>query len=267
MLDFLDTLARDAKETVRSGYYEHLTPKRTVFAASLKNAITQTKTVAVITEVKAASPSAGTIRKHVSPKEIVSAMARGGAAGISVLTEPKHFNGSLSYLAQVREAVKLPILMKDFIMSPNQLDAAQQVGANAVLLIQALFDRGYCEFSLDDMIEQAHSRKLEVLLETHNVNEFQRAVCSNADLIGINNRDLGTLKVDLNVTKGILEKNVANGKVVVSESGINSAADIRFLREYGAKAFLVGSAIMLADDVEEKVKELVNVNLNEEKGT
>lgn len=265
MPDFLDTLARDAKGTVRTGYYEHLTPTSVTCAASLKNAITQTKTVAVITELKAASPSAGTIRKQVSPKETAAAMAKGGAVGISVLTEPKHFNGSLSYLVQVREAVKLPILMKDFIISPKQLDAAQQVGANVILLIQALFDRGYCEFSLDEAIEQAHQRNLEVLLETHNADEFQRAVRSKADLIGINNRNLGTLKVDLNATKDILEKNAANGKVVVSESGINSAADIRFLRRCGAKAFLVGSAIMLADDVEAKVKELVNVNLNEEK--
>ncbi len=267
MPDFLDALAQDAKETVGTGYYEHLTSTRAAFTTSLKDAITQTKAVAVITEVKAASPSVGTIRKHVSPKEIATAMAKGGAAGISVLTEPKHFNGSLSYLAQVRESVKLPILMKDFIVSPKQLDAAQHIGANAILLIQALFDRGYCEYSLDEMVEQAHSRSLEVLLETHNEDEFQRAIRSNADLIGINNRDLGTLKVDLNVTKGILEKNAANRKVVVSESGINSAADIRFLHGCGAKAFLVGSAIMLADDVEAKVKELVNVNLNEEKRT
>ncbi len=257
MPDFLDTLAQNAKETVLSGYYKRLTPTSAAFAASLKKAITQTKAVAVITEIKVASPSAGTIRKHVSPKEIAAAMAKGGATGISVLTEPKHFNGSLSYLAQVRESVQLPILMKDFIISPKQLDAAQQIGANAVLLIQALFDRGYCEFGLGEMIEQTHSRGIEVLLETHNADEFQRAVHSNADLIGINNRDLGTLKVDLNVTKGILEKNVANGKVVVSESGINSATDIRFLRRCGAKAFLVGSAIMLVDDVEAKVKEFV----------
>lgn len=264
MPDFLDKLARDAKETVRSGYYKHLTSTRVPCAASLRNAIVQTKAVAVITEVKAASPSAGTIRKQVSPKDIASAMAKGGAVGISVLTEPKHFNGSLSYLVQVREAVTLPILMKDFIISPKQLDAAQKVGANVILLIQALFDRGYCEFSLDEAIEQAHQRNLEVLLETHNPDEFQCAVRSNADLIGINNRDLGTLKIDLTTTKDILEKNAANGKVVVSESGINSATDIRFLRRCGAKAFLVGSAIMLADDVEAKVKELVNVNINEE---
>jgi indole-3-glycerol phosphate synthase len=224
----------------------------------LKTAIIQSRTVPVITEVKAASPSAGTIRKNIAPAEIAVAMAKGGATGISVLTEPKHFNGSLSYLAKVRESVDLPILMKDIIISPAQLEAASKIGANAALLIQALFDRGYCEYGVDEMVEEAHSRKLEVLLEAHNEDEFRHAINSDADLVGINNRDLGTLKVDLNVTKRILEKNAANGKVVVSESGINTASDVRFLRDCGAKAFLIGSAVMMAEDVEAKVKEFVH---------
>jgi indole-3-glycerol phosphate synthase len=107
------------------------------------------------------------------------------------------------------------------------------------------------------MITKAHSNKLEVLLETHTENEFRLAIDSDADLIGINNRNLGTLKVDLNVTKEILEKNDHDGKIVVSESGIRTIADLRFLRECGADAFLIGSAVMLADNVEEKVKEFV----------
>lgn len=257
MPDFLDVLARDAKETVSTGYYEYQTLKHAT-PTSLKTAIIQSRTVPVITEVKAASPSAGTIRKNIAPEEIAVAMAKGGATGISVLTEPKHFNGSLSYLAKVRESVDLPILMKDIIISPAQLEAASKIGANAALLIQALFDRGYCEYGVDEMVEEAHSRKLEVLLEAHNEDEFRHAINSDADLVGINNRDLGTLKVDLNVTKRILEKNAANGKVVVSESGINTASDVRFLRDCGAKAFLIGSAVMMAEDVEAKVKEFVH---------
>jgi indole-3-glycerol phosphate synthase len=185
-------------------------------------------------------------------------MAKGGATAISVLTEPKHFNGSLEALAEAREAVKLPILMKDIILSPLQIHAASKIGANAVLLIKALFDRGYCERSLDEMISGAHLLGLEVLLETHTESEFCSAVKTGADLIGINNRNLGTLKVDLNVTKKILLKNDPNGKLVISESGINTPADILFLRESGARAFLIGSAIMSNDNIEEKVKEFVN---------
>jgi indole-3-glycerol phosphate synthase len=147
--------------------------------------------------------------------------------------------------------------MKDIILSPVQLEAASKVGANATLLIQALFEKGYCECSINEMIAEAHSNKLEVLLETHTENEFRLAIDSDADLIGINNRNLGTLRVDLNVTKEILEKNDHDGKIVVSESGIRTIADLRFLRASGADAFLIGSAVMLADNVEEKVKEFV----------
>lgn len=154
--------------------------------------------------------------------------------------------------------MKLPILMKDIILSPMQIQAASKMGANAVLLIKALFDRGYCDRTLDEMISGAHVLGLEVLLETNTPTEFSSAVKTGADLIGINNRDLGTLKVDLNVTKKILSKNDPKGKLVISESGINTPADIRFLRESGARAFLIGSAIMSADNVEEKVKEFVN---------
>jgi indole-3-glycerol phosphate synthase len=257
MADFLDTLAQSAKETINSGYYETL-KETTASHISLKKAILEAKTAPVITEIKAASPSAGTIRKNVEARSIAKSMEKGGAVGISVLTEPKHFKGSLRSLVEARRTVKLPILMKDIIISPMQLDAASKAGANVALLIKALFDRGYCKCDIHDMIATAHSKGLEVLLETHTAEEFRSAVSTRADLIGINNRNLATLKVDLNVTKGILERNNAEGKIVVSESGINTAADLRFLREYGAHAFLIGSAVMLADNVEEKVKEFVS---------
>jgi indole-3-glycerol phosphate synthase len=148
--------------------------------------------------------------------------------------------------------------MKDIIISPLQLALASRMGANAVLMIQAVFDRGHCEQSLAQMITDAHARDLEVLLETHNINEFRRAATSAADLIGINNRNLATLKVDLNVTKRILKRSAANGKPVVSESGICKLADLRFLRKCSANGFLIGSGVMLADDVEAKVREFVD---------
>ena len=257
MHDFLDTLAQSAKATIDSGYYETLIETET-FQASLKRAILEAKHAPVITEIKAASPSAGTIRENVEAGGIAESMEKGGAVGISVLTEPKHFKGSLRSLVEARLAVKLPILMKDIILSPVQLEAASILGADVALLIVALFDRGYGEHSLSDMIATAHSKGLEVLLESHTEEEFRSAVRTRADLVGINNRNLATLKVDLGVTKGILERNSVEGKIVVSESGVSTPADLRFLRECGAQAFLVGSSVMLAEDVEGKIKELVS---------
>jgi indole-3-glycerol phosphate synthase len=256
MPDFLDKLAVDAKETVNQGYYK-VGAEGTFSQVSLKTAIIENKKNAVITEVKAASPSRGTIRKSFDPQEVAAAMERGGATGISVLTEPKHFSGSLSYLTQVREAVELPILMKDIIIDSTQLEAASRIGANVVLLIEALFERGYCEHSLEEMIAEAHKRNLEVLLETHNEDEFQAAVETDVDLVGINNRDLRTLKVDIGITERILKKIDSQGKVVVSESGMMAPVEIRFLRGSGAQAFLIGSAIMMAGNIEKKVKEFV----------
>ena len=257
MSDFLDVLRRDANETIESGYYETLKPTERI-RISLRKAILESKALPVITEIKAASPSAGVIRKNVKASMIAKAMAKGGATAISVLTEPKHFNGSMEALTETREAVKLPILMKDIILSPIQIEAAAKIGANAVLLIKALFDRRYCEKNINEMIDGAHLFGLEILLETHTESEFQSAIKTGADLIGINNRNLATLKVDLNVTKQILAENNPEGKVVVSESGINTPADIRFLRESGACAFLIGSAIMSTNNIEEKVNEFVN---------
>jgi indole-3-glycerol phosphate synthase len=256
MNDFLDVLARNAQRTIESGYYQKIEPTKTV-NASLKKAIAACSKNPVITEIKPASPTLGTIRQNFNPAEIAKAMEKGGAAGISVLTEPKHFHGALSTLTQARQATKLPLLMKDIVIIPEQVEAAARAGANAVLLILGLFDGGYCEVSIEKMISLAHSKGLEVLLETHTENEFQAAVETEADLVGINNRDLTTLKINLETTKKILEKHRTHGKTVVSESGICSPKDLQFLRCTGVSAFLIGSSIMLSENVEEKVREFV----------
>jgi len=257
MNDFLDTLAMDAVASIESGYYRNFKATKPS-KISLKQTIQSCKANAVITEIKAASPSVGTIRENIDPKAVALAMERAGAVGISVLTEPKHFNGSLEGLSQAREAVKLPILMKDIILVLDQIETAARIGANAVLLIQGLFDRGCCEVNVDKTIAFAHSRGLEVLIETHTEAEFKSAIETDADLIGINNRNLASLKIDLNTTKQILQNYGKNGKKVISESGIKSAADLQFLRNCGVDAFLIGSSIMLTDDIESKVKEFVH---------
>ena len=257
MSDYLDVLARVARATIDSEYDENAAAAGGTHL-SLRKAILQCQAVPVIAEIKTASPSSGVIRNDVNVGEVARAMQRGGAAALSVLTEPKQFSGSLEALASAREAAKIPILMKDIILNPVQIYAAWKMGANAILLIKALFDRGYCEKSLEELIAGAHLLGLEVLLETHTKSEFQSAVKTEADLIGINNRNLGTLKVDLNVTRKILANNNPNGRLVVSESGINTPADIRLLWKSGTHAFLIGSAIMSSGNVEEKVEEFVN---------
>jgi indole-3-glycerol phosphate synthase len=254
MNDFLDTLAMDAAVTVESGYYQNA-PAIEQPKISLQQAIQNCKANAVITEIKTASPTAGTIRQNIDAAVIAQAMQRGGAVGLSVLTEPKHFNGSLFTLAQARAAMDLPILMKDIVIVADQIEVAAQIGANAVLLIQALFERHCCEMNVDKMIAFAHNRGLEVLLETHTEGEFKTALETEADLIGINNRNLATLKIDLNTTKETLQKQGKHGRTIISESGIKSAADLAFLRSCGADAFLIGSSIMLTDDIESKVRE------------
>ncbi|MDQ1280332.1 MAG: indole-3-glycerol phosphate synthase [Thermoproteota archaeon] len=256
MVDLLDRFAEDAKRRVNEGYYyveESISNMR-----SLREAILGCERVPIITEVKAASPSLGVIKESMDVDKVSLAMQSGGSTGISVLTEPNYFHGSLDYFIKVRRQVSLPLLMKDFIVSFVQVDAASRIGANAVLLIKTLFDRDRCECDVNTMIEYVHSKNLEVLLESHSLREFSSSLDSDADLVGINNRDLRTLKVDLKTTQEIMENSSTKGKIIVSESGVENASDVRNLFKYGVRAFLVGSSIMSSSDIEAKVRELVN---------
>jgi indole-3-glycerol phosphate synthase len=257
MADFLDILVKDAEKTISDGYYEIETESTARKFVSLKKSILKCKHAPVIAEIKPTSPSRGKLRNIQSLGGVAKAIERGGAVGISVLTEPKHFEGSLNSLVEARKNVNLPILMKDIIIDPVQIEAAAKTEANVVLLISSIFERGYTSHSLPEMIKFAHSKGLEVLLETHDKSQFLSALETEADLVGINNRDLKTLKVDLKVTENVLRGIGKSSKLIVSESGVNDSADIIFLHSCGAQAFLVGSAVMLADNIEEKVRELV----------
>jgi indole-3-glycerol phosphate synthase len=253
MGDFLDILAAEAKRTIARGYYE-VEGEAERSALSLRKAIEACSMTPIIAEVKKASPSLGSIRPGIDAAEAALTMEAAGAAGISVLTEPKRFGGSLQSIRKIREAVEIPVFMKDFVLSPTQLDAASKTGADAVLLIKAIFERGLSACDLDTMIDYAHSKGLEVLLETHTCEEFEGALTSGADLIGINNRDLKTLDVDIRVTGSILGEIDPGNSIIVSESGIRTPEDIRSLREAGAGAFLIGSAIMQSDDIGSAVR-------------
>ena len=256
MGDFLDILARDAARTIAEGYYE-VTGEGVTSKRSLSEAIDGCNVNAVITEIKTASPSMGEIRVGIDAVEVATVMESSGATGISVLTEPKHFNGDLQAIQRIRGTVGIPVLMKDIVLDPGQLDAASRMGADAVLLIKALFNRDHCRCTLDEMIGEAHRLGLEVLLETHERSEFLAALSTGADLVGVNNRDLRTLDVDLGVTRKILEGYDPSERTVVAESGIKSPGDLRLLRDCGARAFLIGGAIMSSDDIGETVGRFV----------
>lgn len=211
---------------------------------------------AIISEIKFASPSRGVIRDTGTPADIAQKMVHGGAAAISVLTQPHLFGGSPQYLAQVRETVTdTPILMKDIIVDDIQIQAAAALGADAILLIQALFQQGHIT-GQRDLIREAHRNRLQVLLEVHNKDEMDAAIHTDCDMIGINNRNLDTLQVSLDTTRTLLER-YNDRRIVVSESGIYGPDDVTFLRRCGASAFLVGSSIMEGDDISESVQRLV----------
>ncbi|MEM4461868.1 MAG: indole-3-glycerol-phosphate synthase [Candidatus Bathyarchaeia archaeon] len=263
MGDFLDLLAEAAVENIESGYYNVSSATKLIQRPrkSLKEAILGCRRAAIISEIKFSSPSSGFLRTDRDVEGIARDMVEAGVVGISILTEPRYFSGSLETLAKVSSLVNAPILMKDIILSRCQIDAAYILGADAVLLIMGLFKRGYCEIDIESMINFSHELKLEVLLEVHDIEEFRSALSTDADMIGINNRDLRSFKVDINTTKNVLEKfsrvEIGN-RPIISESGIRSPDDVRFLRRCGVDAFLVGTAIMSAVDIREFVASLVN---------
>ncbi|HJJ23235.1 MAG TPA: indole-3-glycerol-phosphate synthase [Nitrosopumilus sp.] len=210
----------------------------------------------LLTEIKFASPSLGKIRTLTDPASIAKQMISGGSKALSILTQPNLFHGSPEYFIKVREAVDIPLLMKDIMIDNIQIDTAQKIGADYILLIQSLFDQGYLK-EIDEFINYAHKKELKILLEVHTKQEFENALKSKADLIGINNRNLDTLEIDLTTTESVL-KGYEKTRPILSESGIETPDDIAYLKKCGADAFLIGSSIMKSDNIEEQVRKLVN---------
>lgn len=210
----------------------------------------------LLAEIKFASPSLGKIRTLSDPASVARQMITGGARALSVLTQPNLFHGKPEYLIKVREAVNVPLLMKDIMIDRVQIDAAQKMGADFVLVIQSLFDQGYLK-EIDEFISYGHNKGLNVLLEVHTKQEFQNALGTEADLIGINNRNLDTLEIDLSTTKTLLS-GYEKTRPIISESGVETPEDIRYLQRCGADAFLVGSSIMKTNDIKAHVQRLVS---------
>jgi indole-3-glycerol phosphate synthase len=209
--------------------------------------------IRLIAEVKQTSPSRGMLRSNFDPIELAQTYAECGAAAISVLTEVNYFMGSIEHLAAIKEAVQLPLLRKDFIFDPYQVYESRAYGADALLLIAAILSQR----QLRELISLSHSLALRCMVEVHNKSELERAVTSEAEIIGINNRDLNTFAVDITTTRS-LRPLIPQERIVVSESGIKSKRDIEKLGKWRVDAVLVGEALVTARDVGAKMKELLS---------
>lgn len=218
-------------------------PPPRAFAKSLR-ARTEKGRIAVIAEIKKASPSAGVIRSHYSPAALAESYAAAGAACLSVLTDVPYFQGRNEDLIQARAACGLPVLRKDFMLDPWQVAEARMIGADCILLIMAALETPQAA----ELHAAATSYGMDVLIEVHDRSELDRALRLPPSILGINNRDLKTLKVDLGTTEALAPLAPA-GRVVVSESGVVSPADIARLKRAGVHCFLVGESLLKQPDV------------------
>jgi indole-3-glycerol phosphate synthase len=206
---------------------------------------------AVIAEIKKASPSRGVLRADFIPADIAQSYAQSGAACLSVLTDRQFFQGQTDHLKQARASCDLPVLRKDFMVDPYQIYESRAIGADCILLIAACLDDG----SMAELEAVARSLDMAVLVEVHDMRELERGLKLKTPLVGVNNRDLRTFEVSLDTTLSLL-KEVPRDRLLVTESGIVTRADVKKMREAGVHAFLVGEAFMRAEDPGEALSTL-----------
>ncbi len=213
-------------------------PKPRDFISAIRAKIAQGE-AAVIAEIKKASPSKGVIRENFNPAEIAKSYELGGAACLSVLTDVEYFQGSADYLKQARAACNLPVLRKDFMIDAYQVYEARAMGADCILLIAAAIDLA----KMRELENIAHNLGMAVLVEVHNGDELELALQLETPLVGINNRNLRTFDVTLQTTLGLLDR-LADDRIIVTESGIFTADDVKLMRDNNVHTFLVGEAFM-----------------------
>lgn len=221
-------------------------PKKDAFSAAVR----KKNTMSIIAEIKRASPSKGMINADVDPVKQAKIYAESGASAISVLTDTPFFKGTMDDLRAVRAAVNMPILCKDFMIDPIQIDRAKAAGANIILLIAAVLD----DAELTHMYDYAREQGLEVLCEVHDEVEMERVLKVGAEIIGINNRNLKTFEVDLETTARLARFVTDPDTILVSESGIETAEDVALVAEAGARVILVGETFMRAAAVGETMQ-------------
>ncbi len=218
----------------------------------------QRNQINIIAEIKRASPSKGVINDKINVAEVARSYENGGACAISVLTEEDRFKGSLEDLGTARSVVNLPILQKDFIFDDFQIYEAADAGADVVLLIAAMLD----DKNLANLYRLAEEvLELDILVEVHNLEELERAKSINAKIIGINNRDLHSFKVTLDVSHKLI-KYAPKGALMIAESGLQTREDLLELRELGFAGFLIGETLMRSGNVEEELRKLATNNTN-----
>ncbi|RFA31988.1 indole-3-glycerol phosphate synthase [Virgibacillus dokdonensis] len=217
---------------------------------SLTKKIRGTKKLQVIAEIKRASPSRGNIQTNIAPATQAKLYEKYGAVAISVLTDSTFFQGSIHDLKQVAEAVNIPVLCKDFIIHPIQIDQAKAAGASIILLIVAILS----EQQLNELHHYATNQGLEVICEVHNKKELQRAFAVNPAIIGINNRNLKNFSVSLKTTEELTPYITAPNTIIISESGICSKTDALFARDAGADALLVGETLMRSNNLRQTIQ-------------
>jgi len=248
---FVLSLKRNKSFSVLKKEVLALPKKRPAFLKALR----KNGPVAVIAEIKRKSPSKGILRKNFDPVALAKGFERSGAAALSVLTDEKFFGGSEKILRNIRAAVGLPILRKDFILEEYQIWESRRIGADAVLLIAAILS----EKEITAFSRTARNLGLDVLLEVHTPEDAQKAKRAKAKLVGINNRDLNTFHVDLSVTRKIAGR-FPKPVFLVSESGIQSRKDLIYLRACGARAVLVGETLMRQKNPASALKKLLGLN-------
>ncbi|MCX5678527.1 MAG: indole-3-glycerol phosphate synthase TrpC [Candidatus Omnitrophica bacterium] len=220
--------------------------------SSFKKNVSRPHHINLIAEIKKASPSKGIIRGDFNPIKIAMTYQAHGASAISVLTDERFFEGKLEHIKMVKESVSLPVLRKDFIIDEYQIYESVACGADAILLIADLLS----DSEMTGFYRLADSLGLDVLLEVHNEEDLEKAIAAGGDIIGINNRDLHTFKVDLAVTQKLIRLIPAH-KIKVSESGIKSYEDVMFLKSLGINAILIGEAFMESPDIAAKIHEIM----------
>jgi len=220
--------------------------------SSFKKNISRLHHINLIAEIKKASPSKGILRGDFNPVKIAITFQANGASAISILTDERFFEGKLEYIAKARENVSIPILRKDFFIDEYQIYETVATGADAILLICDILSTA----ELTKFYNIASKLGLDCLVEVHNEEDIEKALAIDAGIIGINNRDLHTFKVDLGVTQRLIRM-IPQNKIIVSESGIKCYEDIMFLRSLGVNAVLIGEALMEADDIAAKMREMM----------